>query len=247
MSANAGGWDAEAERAWSERSIRIRMLAERALWHYDADATEEIIREFNGFILGLVRTIEPADREDVAQNLGELVMTVVAKGLERADNLASYTTTALRRRFLDQVRRRSRDKFRTRVGPYPEGWDPADSDAADAFEEVVDGGSVRHERCLVAIAQMKQRAIERRDHVLVQVACVIELRYLSRDLKVTEACEVLGYSPPERKLIGERISRMKANPRSEFYAVMNPLLDGNVHTYLRRNRSVVEDPREDRS
>ena len=208
---------------WNARNDRLRMLAERALFHNDFLAGEEILDIFRPLIRRLVHGVRRERQAEVTANLRSHALMVLRDNIFKADQPLAYTLQALRHFYLTEVRRIDREtRGEVPLGPFEYGraHPTAHTDLEDQAT-----ATASHEACVSAIEAMRRRATNRRSRSDEMVAMVVEARYFAPGLTIREACSILCFTVAETKTVTEKISRERRNPQSNLSKLAREVLD----------------------
>src|SRR5688572_16017090 len=83
---------------------RLRILTERALFHSDEFASNELKEMIKPYIRELVRHVNPHLREEAIRTLTVKAFQVLKEHLDKADNLVGFLIVCLRNRLMDFLR-----------------------------------------------------------------------------------------------------------------------------------------------
>jgi DNA-directed RNA polymerase specialized sigma24 family protein len=196
---------------------RLRILTERALFHGDELASDELKTMIKPYIRRLVRHLNRHHIEDATQTLTVKAFRVLKEHLDEVNNLAGFLRVSLRNELLDFLR--TQQRIENREQPIREGQDFQDPATISSLaHRLQDHVMQKH------LDEWKAEALLDRDRTGHEVVQVIELCYY-QNLKISEACATLNFSPKETKTISEKISKQRKNPNSKLFRLARLVLD----------------------
>jgi hypothetical protein len=208
-------------------SKRLDLLVDRSRYDHDDDATAEILTVLKRFARPLLCRIQ--DRQEQESAIGWVIakaFSTLREGLHlRRDSTLAFVIAVMRNEAVTIYR--TAPRWSLNASLLPDGYDVGDRLAHRRLDEI-------HVRELLeeflAEAERDGSAYD------VKVAQIVITQYRF-GLNVSDACDVLVFSPTEKQRLAEKIAKQRAKPGSRLWRLAEKLLGGPVRSQETRRRS----------